>query len=298
MGDVHLLDGEELIKTLRPHPLSFGHLYALPAALVLLAAGLWVLFHDVPAWQRVTTLPFVGDVGTPAAYVVWWATALLLAVISSVALVRWRHFFLTLGGIVVGTVLLLVFGGWRLPEEPMAFTPFWTALMGGVGLFMVELFRQSHAFHITSYRLVFQGGLASSHERTLRFAKITDVDGKRTFFGRLLGYGTIIPITSSGFGLGADTSFAGLGVGAGAEKGGVGGGMGVAAGGGQEVQTPKARTFYALHGVWPYKRTKHLIEELVQENTDVPYMKRQAETLERIERLLDDQDPDQASGQG
>ncbi len=288
MAKPHLLEGEELLQRKKPVPFSFSHLFALPVALVAAGIGLWFLYHH-PSWGTVTSWPFIGDVGQPAAYVVWYLVVLLLGVIASVVLIQWGLFFTLLGGLIAGTVVLLAYGGWRLPADPFLFIPAWTVLMGGVGILLVELHRQTHRYYITNYRLIFQGGLLGSHERSLRYSKITDVDGSRSLVGRILGYGTIIPVTASGFGLGSDQSFAGLGAGAGGEKGGASVGVGAFAGGGKEVQSPRARTYYALHGVWPYRRVKNLLEELVQENTDIPYMRKQAETLDRIEDLLSGQ---------
>ena len=46
-------------------------------------------------------------------------------------------------------------------------------------------------------------------------------------------------------------------------------------GGGKEVQTPMARTYFELHGVYPYKEVKKLVEEMVQTNVITPYQQEQ-----------------------
>jgi len=46
-------------------------------------------------------------------------------------------------------------------------------------------------------------------------------------------------------------------------------------GGGKEVQTPRARSYYEVHGVHPYKEIKHLVENMVQENVITPYQQEQ-----------------------
>lgn len=46
-------------------------------------------------------------------------------------------------------------------------------------------------------------------------------------------------------------------------------------GGGREVQTPRARSYYELHGVHPYKDVKKIVERLVQGSVIVPYQQEQ-----------------------
>jgi hypothetical protein len=99
------------------------------------------------------------------------------------------------------------------------------------------------------------------------------VDGEQGILGQIFGFGTIIPITQSGFGLGADQSFAGGGLETGVKKVNLFG----FAGGSKEVQTPRARSYYELHGAYPYKEVRKLIEGLVQGHVITPYQKEQVE---------------------
>ena len=46
-------------------------------------------------------------------------------------------------------------------------------------------------------------------------------------------------------------------------------------GGGREVQTPRARSYYELHGVHPYKEIKKLVENAVQDSVITPYQQEQ-----------------------
>jgi len=48
-------------------------------------------------------------------------------------------------------------------------------------------------------------------------------------------------------------------------------------GGGKEVQTPRARSYYELHGVYPYKEVKKLVEQMVQGSVITPYQEEQVE---------------------
>jgi hypothetical protein len=48
-------------------------------------------------------------------------------------------------------------------------------------------------------------------------------------------------------------------------------------GGGKEVQTPRARSYYELHGVRPYKEIKKIVETLVQGSVITQYQQEQVE---------------------
>jgi hypothetical protein len=123
---------------------------------------------------------------------------------------------------------------------------------------------------------VFKGGIIVKEERTLRYDKITDINAKQGVLGQIFGFGTIIPISQSGFGLGADSSFAAGGVALGEKKGKL---LGLF-GGGKEVQTPRTRSYYELHGVFPYKEVKNIVENLVQGSVITPYQKEQVKFQE------------------
>ncbi|PNX48469.1 MAG: hypothetical protein BV456_09770 [Thermoplasmata archaeon M8B2D] len=136
---------------------------------------------------------------------------------------------------------------------------------------MVELYRRSHKYIISNQRITFKGGIITKEERTLRYDKISDINAKQGIIGQIFGFGTIIPISQSGFGLGADKTFAAGGVQLGEKKAKLFG----FAGGEKELQTPRARSYYELHGVYPYKEVKKLVEELVQGSVITQYQQEQ-----------------------
>jgi len=105
----------------------------------------------------------------------------------------------------------------------------------------------------------------------LRYDKVSDINSKQGILGQIFGFGTIIPISQSGFGLGSDSSFAAGGVQVGEKKAKF---MGIF-GGGKEVQTPRARSYYELHGVHPYKEVKKRVENLVQGSVITTYQQEQ-----------------------
>jgi hypothetical protein len=151
------------------------------------------------------------------------------------------------------------------------FIPFYMVAISIIGFLIVELYRRSHKYIISSHRIIFKGGVITKEERTLRYDKITDINSKQGILGQIFGFGTIIPISQSGFGLGSDNSFAAGGVQVGEKKVKF---LGLF-GGGKEVQTPRTRSYYELHGVHPYKQTKKIVENLVQGNVITPYQQEQ-----------------------
>ncbi len=261
MEEHELLDQEQVTKILSPHPLSFMGLQSLCIFLIVwgLVFGWLVNFSDFRGLFANALLQIA----------VWGLVLLVVGVIASIIKVLWRIFFLYLA--VVGVALLITV--WlNLFDTSSLFLPVYTVVVSIIGFLLVELFRRSHKYIISNQRLVFKGGVVTKEQRTLRYDKITDVNTKQGILGQIFGFGTIIPISQSGFGLGSDQSFAGGGVeGGGNKKVGLFGFFG----GGREVQTPRTRSYYELHGVYPFKEVKKIVENLVQGSVSTPYLQKQ-----------------------
>ncbi len=271
-----MLPGEKLETRLRPHPLSWLGRYTLAAFpaiwggfLAWLMRTEWWNAADTGKWYQVWTFLY-GNSG--AAYVYAIAGLALFGAIVSVATIRWRRFFLyvAVGLAAVGLTIATKF------SVDTALPSFLIAASIPL-LFWTEADRLSHRYTLTNLRIIFVGGTITRKERVIKYEAITDLDGSQGPLGRILDYGTLIPVTQSGFGLGNDTSQASVTVGAGASKGGAMGGGAVTAGGGKEVSTGRALSFHQLTGVRPYGDTKYLLERLIQEATSTPYLREQVE---------------------
>lgn len=262
MSNEEVLKNERLEKELSPHPLSFMGYQSL--CLFLIVWGLLIgWFVNFSEWKSLF--------GEWWAIVLAWALVLSFAgVVASLILIRFRILFLYLGVVVGGVALMFLFN-WQNASE--IFIPIYTVLISILGFLLVEVYRRSHKYIISNQRIIFKGGIVTKQERTLRYDKVSDISAKQGVFGQIFGFGTIIPISQSGFGLGADKSFAAGGVQVGEKKAKL---LGLF-GGGKEVQTPMARTYFELHGVYPYKEVKKLIEEMVQSNVVTPYQQEQVE---------------------
>jgi len=261
MKDEDLLKDEKLEKVLSPHPLSFMKYQSLCIFLIV-----W----GVLVFWLVTFSEYRGMIAihewTP---IILWGVVLIVAgIAASLVAVRWSIFFLYLG-IFLGGVGLMLWQNWI--STAGSFIPVYMIAMSILGFLLVEWYRRSHKYIISNQRLIFKGGITTKEERTLRYDKISDLNAKQGIIGQIFGFGTIIPISQSGFGLGSDKAEAGGGIMLGEKKAKLFGFFG----GGKEVQTPRTRSYYELHGVYPYKEVKKLVEQMVQGSVITPYQKEQ-----------------------
>jgi len=256
-----LLKNEKVGRVLSPHPLSFMRFQSLCIFLIIwgVLVGWLVNFSE-----------YTGMLNENEWYpILIWATVLLVAgIIASLTTVRWSIFGLFFG-VFLGGIALTLWQGWI--EESSVFIPFYMIGVSIGGFLLVEWYRRSHKYIISNQRITFKGGIFTKEERTLRYDKITDISAKQGIIGQIFGFGTIIPISQSGFGLGSDGSFAAGGVQIGEKKTKL---LGLF-GGSREVQTPRSRSYYELHGVHPYKEVKKMVENMVQDSVVTPYQQEQ-----------------------
>ena len=260
MDQDELLENEKIEKILSPHPLSFIGLQSLCIFLIV-----WgVLIGWLANFSELKNL-FAGDW---IIILAWGLVLLIVGIIASLITIRWRIFFLYLVVFVCGIGIMFWIGAF---DSAGIFIPFYMVAISIIGFLIVELYRRSHKYIISNHRIIFKGGVITKEERTLRYDKITDINSKQGILGQIFGFGTIIPISQSGFGLGNDNSFAAGGVQVGEKKVKF---LGLF-GGGKGVQTPRTRSYYELHGVHPYKQIKKIVENLVQGNVITPYQQEQ-----------------------
>ena len=258
-----LLKNERIERILSPHPLSFMKLQALCIFIILWGVIVWWLTNSSDYAYM-----FFGNIWY--SLILWGLVLLLVGVVASLVTIRWAIFFLYLS-LFAGGLCLIFWQHWENDIE--LFIPIYSTSISLVGFLIVELYRRSHKYIITNLRIIFKGGILTKRERTIRYDKITDLDAKQGILGQIFGFGTIIPVSQSGFGLGSDKTMAAGGVQLGAKKAKFFG----FAGGGKELQTPIARSYYELHGVYPYKDIKELVEDLIQTHVSTQYQKEQIE---------------------
>jgi membrane protein YdbS with pleckstrin-like domain len=258
-----LLKNEQIERLLSPHPLSFMKLQALSIFVIVWGVVVWWLTK----FSSYTNI-FAGNIWYPL--ILWGLVLLLVGVMASLVAIQWSIFFLYLG-VFAGGISLIFWQHWE--NDISLFLLVYSIAVSIGGFLIVELYRRSHKYIITNLRIIFKGGVLTKRERTVRYDKIADIDAKQGILGQIFGFGTIIPVSQSGFGLGSDKSFAAGGVELGTKRARLFG----FAGGGKEIQTPIARSYYELHGVYPYKDVKQLVEDVVQSHVPTQYHKEQVE---------------------
>jgi membrane protein YdbS with pleckstrin-like domain len=279
MSRLTLLEREKVERELSPHVLSFLGPYL---------ASIYLIFWTIVVYYLVTELPAVttflqNNISEPSAqiifYLLWSAGIAVVGIALALVKIKWTIFYLYVAFILGGVVLGWKYGG-AMPENLLFIYSF---VVSAAGVIIADLYRSSHKYILTNFRIITQGGLVKSHERTLRYSNITDLEISQGVIGRIFRFGTIIPITASGLGIGSDQSIA-LG---GAsrkitDKTSVGG----AVGGEKGVNVARTRSYWGLFGVHPLNEVKLLLEELVQKNTLIGPVQDQLEVQKEQKDLL------------
>ncbi len=262
MQSIDLLKGEKVDSSLSPHPLSFMRLQAVCIFLIVWGIIVWWLVSFSQFQKPLTSNPWLP-------IIIWGIVLLLAGVIIALVSIKWSVFFLYLAVFISAVAIIL----WQnlLPSSAL-FIPFYSAAASIVGFLCVEVYRRSHHYYITNQRLLFSGGIFTKRTRAIRYEKITEFNSEQGILGQIFGFGTIIPVSESGLGLGSDKTFA---------AGGVGGGSRLKlfgfAGGGKDVNIPRTRSFYELFGVYPFKEILKVVNEHHQGTDITPYQKEQVE---------------------
>jgi hypothetical protein len=256
------LENEVIEKSLSPHPLSFMKLQSLCLFLIIWGVVLgWLVNFSEYKTLFNTNEWFI--------ILAWGLGLLVVGVIASLIAIKWSLFFLYLS-VFIGAIALMAWQNWLNKDTVPIFIPFYSVAVSIIGFLIVEIYRRSHQYIITNLRIILMSGLLTKTELSIRYDKIT-VFGKQSILGQIFNFGTIIPITQSGLGLGSDQTLAAGGLTLGGKKAKIVG----LVGGGKEIKTPRTRSSFELHGVYPYKEVKNLIEKLVQENVPTAYHQEQ-----------------------
>ena len=279
MKDEDLLKDEKLEKVLSPHPLSFMKFQSLSIFLVIWGVlVLWII--NASEWQIYFADNFLFSLS-------FWGIGLLLAgIVASLITVRWSIFILYACIFGSGTGFIFWLG---LQDITGVFIPVYTIFISILGFILVEFYRRSHKYIISNQRLLFKGGIVTKRERSLRYENIVEFDSEQGILGQIFSFGTIIPQTPSGVGIGSDNVMAGGGIAIGGKKGKL---FGIV-GGGKEIQTPRTRSYYELHGIYPFKDVKQLLESYKRSTAptthheeQVAFQKEQVDIQKQMRDLL------------
>ncbi len=296
MVDVQLLKNEELKLKVKPHVLSFTHLYFVFLILIIwgaltyvfFAQGVWASLASVDklkggvGWLEDTT----GGSGEVALATFIWA--IVLFVIGFLA----RHFAIEAGGTKVFFFYLFIIiiglgvetwygrtkGAESLEDLYVAFLPGLTVGFGLVGLFMTDWYRRSFIYYITNLRILLTNDfLLTKDERIIRHNHIEDLKMEQGIIGRIFNFGNVNPLTGSGIGTGSDDSIAVVGAGKNVE----GVSLGVAGGSKRSVTKARASPTDTLYGVPDPGKVRTVISQYIEDSTGVEHLKRIEDLLEK-----------------
>jgi membrane protein YdbS with pleckstrin-like domain len=143
-----------------------------------------------------------------------------------------------------------------------AFVPAYTVTVSIIGFLFVDAYRRTHKYIITSQRIRLKGGIFTKRERILSHDKILDLTTRQGILGQIFDFGTITPITQHEF-IHKGEKFLKLEAIKSKKK--------KAKQKDQDdireedqLQTSAQKSYYELHGVYPYKEVKKIVEELLQ----------------------------------
>ncbi len=272
---------EKLILNLRPVVFAFGKYYEL-AGLYFLAALGWLAanayggalfsqpwYYELAAFWIILVIPALG------AGVLWISKQpLVYTIIAGIV-----------GSILAGYTLTTtvtvpaMFGIASNTLTPQSVLPLTLATAAVVAFIFIQAYRRGHRYLITDRRIVLAKTFWGRTARELHYDKIADLIVTTSFWGRRLHYGTIIPVSESGLGLGADMSGAAVGAAVKTIKNIT---LAGAVLGGRDIQMPRAATYYELYGI-------HNPEKVHAGISDNIHSYSQAPILLRIEGLLENQ---------
>lgn len=278
------LKGEEVYKKLKPHPLSFSKIY-----LTFLYVSVIGVIHILYSEQMISffaNLPVLSIFSQHAPILIWWLMLVIPGIIVALLRISWKWLALFIGIALSLTSLSYLM--------EISYFEMNLALVGiGVfGIVFSDLYRLSHKFSITNYRIITEVGFIKTEKRTLLYNKINDLVIQKPLLGKFLNFGTIIPVTGSGFGLGEDFSVAGAGVGAGVEEKGTGVGGLLGFGGGKTIQNPRAKSPYVLFGVNSPNKVHDKIVEFMHDKEESHYLEKISEDIDDLvnEEGIDSED--------
>ena len=294
MAEISFLRGEELKLKVKPHLLSFLHLYAIFGFLILWGIACFRILNAVISqdWldNHATIAQLLTDVfpnAITSLAIICWSLGLLIFGFLC------RYLYLETGGqsvfrfcifvVILGVMGLVLFGKFFADAKEDTFNfsklflPFLTILLGFLGLFLVNYYRLSFTYFLTNVRIILQSDFfMSKDERQVRYNHIEDIKLSQSIFGRFFGFGTVIPLTGTGLGTGTDEAMLASGLGAGSDK------MSLGFMGGLKKTSRTARhdPHDTLYGVSNPSHVRDIITESIQSDTGVEHLK-------RIEKLLD-----------
>ena len=295
--DLRLFEGEKIKLVLTPHPLSFYGLHAVWIYVIILSlffffvsdlamdyfgadgGSLTLGFFGKSKSPLIAKTPFLGMFaaildsiigGTLSFSVRYGLVALwfILLFIPSVGLSvfritwKWMAYMVIMAFLSIGLSLLL-----GIDEKlTYVFAMFFSIL----AILLVDMYRRSHHYIITNYRLMTDVRFIFNTRSDISYDKINNLVLDQGILGRLFDFGSVIPLTASGLGVGSDFAAVTVGAGGQTSSGMIAGG---ALTGGKSVNYPRTLSKYALMGVQNPRQVADMVSELIHLDNEAPYLK-------------------------
>jgi len=278
-----LLKDEKVDVSVRPHPLSFLRYYIADAYLILVAIALNWFYKYIKSNPAIlgfinmffNLIPGKIEAENLLLLIVFWIVLILSGLVIGVLWIsKMPLLYMILIG-AAGTLLeLYVLPPYNLPWTPMV--KIWLLIFASlIGFILIEAYRRGHRYFLTNYRIVTIKKFFRKEMREIMYDKISDIYIDQGILGRIFNFGTIIPVSESGFGLGEDAALASVGAAVPVKKG----FLGIGFGGKKGVNRPRAATYFSLYGVPNPRKIRGIIGERQLETKEAPI-------LRRIEQLL------------
>ncbi|MCX8171002.1 MAG: PH domain-containing protein, partial [Candidatus Bathyarchaeota archaeon] len=281
-----LLKDERIDSYLKPHPFSFLKYYLASAYLIFLALALHFLYMKIHELMELNAgfagflnllFSFIPGIDAENLFflIVFWATLVLSGLLIGVLWVSKAPPIYMVLIALTGTLIELYS---PLPQYlafiPKATIKIWLLyVFAVVGLFLTEIYRRGHKYFLTNYRIITVKKFIGKETREIMYDKIADIYVDQGFLGRIFNYGTIIPISEAGFGLGEDASLAYISATGRRSR------ISIGLGGKKGVSRPRAATYFSLYGVSNPRKVRAIIVNRQLETKEAP-------VLRRIEDLL------------
>jgi hypothetical protein len=293
---LRFFEGEKIHLVLTPHPLSFYGMHLLWVYVILLSAVFYVVSDYAVDYfgspEQGFTLSVLGKSSSPlisatpfvsifASFLdslvagtlsfslrygivaVWFSLLFVPSVFVSIYRITWKWmaYIVFIGVASVGVTLLF-----SLNEKAVYV---FASFFGVLGIIAVDLYRRAHHYIVTNYRLITDVRFIYNIRDDISYDKINNLVMNQSLVGRIFDFGTIMPLTASGLGIGSD--FAAVTVGAGKPMS-----SGVLVGGaitsGRSVNFPRDMAQYSLVGVRHPRQVADIISEFVHLDNEAPYL--------------------------
>ncbi|NIQ05638.1 MAG: PH domain-containing protein [Candidatus Korarchaeota archaeon] len=282
-----LLSEEQILAERTPHIVSFWPYYLYFLWYVIGSSLLlWKLDWFMDLVRSSVIGAFFGQTGVIVTFmVVWWLLMIIPALIFSLLRIKWGW---VVGFALIATVATYLFHHFNVTESFLLYA---TIGLGVLGLVLSDIYRRSHRYFLTSFRIITRLGFLGSTTRQTPYAQIDDLVTKKGFLGQIFNYASILPLTPPGIGTGSDEARVSVGVGGGvsgdAKAGKVGAGAGVGVEGGRSVTVPRSRTYFILYGIPHPDEVEELILERMREKEPAFQVERQTKILgKKLDQLI------------